>query len=158
MKRSDAKLLAPVLERYALGAFVGRIRHWTHAEALHIAPLMAAYGDGENIQSRLAPSFHDYEKRWEDVKNPSFERSHENYRVAPKVTYRPWKLTEVPLLRLVRRTDKPGFRGFTIKGCYDEGNGAHVLIAEDWYTAAWVLDHFCCEDGSPCGVEEEETT
>ena len=156
MKRSDAKLLAPVLERYALGAFVGRIRHWTHAEALHIAPLMAAYGDGENIQFYVDQGSCCH-RCWEDVKNPSFERSHTVYRVAPKVTYRPWTLTEVPLLRLVRWIDKPGFRGFmTIRGCNEEGNGVHVQIASNWYSAAWILDRFCCENESPCGVKEEQ--
>ena len=157
MKRSDAKLLAPVLERYALGAFVGRIRHWTHAEALHIAPLMAAYGDGENIQFHRLSIDKPNDKHWEDSDTHSFEMSHEQYRVAPKVTYRPWKLTEVPLLRLVRWVDRPGFRGFmTIRGCNEEGNGVHVQIASSWYSAAWILDRFCCENESPCGVREEQ--
>lgn len=121
----------------------------TPAEAVAFLPLLKAYAEGATIQYMA-------DGHWADFTSgdsPAFSEHPNYYRIKPEQKYRPWKLNEVPLGRVVRHKLVLG-RSQLVSCLPNDKDGSVYVAGLGTYSPFSMLGDFTMDDGTPCGVLE----
>lgn len=120
-----------------------------------LLPIIKAYAEGKELQIKS------YTGKWEDLPSPSFNNAASEYRIKPKVKYRPFKDADECWNEILKHQpfgwikNNVGYEQISsLCDVKDEDGGITIYAQQKNWSCKFLFKTFTFADGTPFGIKE----